>query len=60
VDLMLDAVGGPMFEPALKSLRLGGRQVAITSVGRRRVEFDTIDFLYDLKRLIGVDSMKFS
>jgi NADPH:quinone reductase-like Zn-dependent oxidoreductase len=49
-----------MFEPALKSLRLGGRQVAITSVGRRRVEFDTIDFLYDLKRLIGVDSMKFS
>jgi len=57
---MLDAVGGPMFEPALKSLRLGGRQVAITSVGRRRVEFDTIDFLYDLKRLIGVDSMKFS
>jgi NADPH:quinone reductase len=38
VDLVLDAVGGPMFEPALKSLRLGGRQVAITSVGRRRVE----------------------
>jgi NADPH2:quinone reductase len=37
VDLVLDAVGGPMFEPALKSLRLGGRQVAITSVGRRRV-----------------------
>ena len=26
VDLVLDAVGGPMFEPALKSLRLGGRQ----------------------------------
>jgi NADPH:quinone reductase-like Zn-dependent oxidoreductase len=45
VDLVLDAVGGPMFEPALKSLRLGGRQVAITSVGRRRVEFDMIDFL---------------
>jgi len=42
---VLDAVGGPMFEPALKSLRLGGRQVAITSVGRRRVEFDMIDFL---------------
>ena len=60
VDLVLDAVGGPMFEPALKSLRLGGRQVAITSVGRRRVEFDLIDFYHDLKRLIGVDSMKFS
>ena len=60
VDLVLDAVGGPMFEPALKSLRLGGRQVAITSVGRRRVEFDLIDFYHDLERLIGVDSMKFS
>jgi D-arabinose 1-dehydrogenase-like Zn-dependent alcohol dehydrogenase len=29
VDLVLDAVGGPMFEPALKSLRLGGRQVVM-------------------------------
>jgi NADPH:quinone reductase-like Zn-dependent oxidoreductase len=34
-DLAFDAVGGPMFEPCLKSLRLGGRQVAITSNARR-------------------------
>jgi NADPH:quinone reductase-like Zn-dependent oxidoreductase len=34
VDLVLDAVGGPMFEPSLKSLRLGGRQMAITSGAR--------------------------
>jgi NADPH:quinone reductase len=60
VDLVLDAVGGPMFELALKSLRPGGRQVAISSVGTRRVEFDLIDFYHDRKRLIGVDSMKLS
>jgi NADPH:quinone reductase len=37
-DLVFNAVGGPMFEPCLKSLRVGGRQVAITSVGNRRVK----------------------
>jgi len=58
VDLVLDCVGGPMFEPALDSLRRGGRQVAITSVGRRRVEFDLIDFYHEQRRLIGVDTMK--
>lgn len=60
VDLVLDAVGGPMFEPALKSLRRGGRQVAITSVGNPRVEFNLVDFYHELKRLIGVDTMKFT
>jgi NADPH:quinone reductase len=58
VDLVLDGVGGAMFEPALKSLRIGGRQVAITSVGHRRVEFDLLDFYHNLSRLIGVDTMK--
>jgi NADPH:quinone reductase-like Zn-dependent oxidoreductase len=58
VDLALDAVGGPMFEPTLKSLRIGGRQVAITSAGNRRVEFDLLDFYHNLSRLIGVDTMK--
>lgn len=58
VDLVLDCVGGPMFEPALNSLRRGGRQVAITSVGQRRVEFDLIDFYHELRRLIGVDTMQ--
>jgi NADPH2:quinone reductase len=27
--LVLDAVGGDLFEPALRTLRLGGRQIAI-------------------------------
>jgi NADPH2:quinone reductase len=58
VDLVLDAVGGPMFEPSLKSLRLGGRQVAITSIGSGRVEFSLVDFYHNLQRLIGVDTMK--
>jgi NADPH:quinone reductase-like Zn-dependent oxidoreductase len=57
-DVALDAVGGPMFEPVLKSLRAGGRQVAITSAVNRRVEFDLIDFYHNALRLIGVDTMR--
>jgi NADPH2:quinone reductase len=60
VDLALDLVGGPMFEPCLKSLRIGGRQVALTSVRNRRVEFDLTDFYHNRLRLIGVDTMKLS
>jgi NADPH:quinone reductase len=60
VDAVLDTVGGPMFEPALRSLRIGGRQVAIASTGDRRVNFDLIDFYHNLSRLIGVDSTKFT
>ena len=56
----LDAVGGPMFERALGCLRIGGRQVAITSTGDRRVSFDLVDFYHNQSRLIGVDSVKFS
>ena len=55
-DLVLDTVGGPVFEPALRSLGLDGRQIAITSVGSRRVEFDLVDFYHSRLRLIGVDT----
>jgi NADPH:quinone reductase len=58
VDAVLDAVGGPMFEPALRCLRIGGRQVAITSTGDKRVSFDLVDFYHNQSRLIGVDGMK--
>jgi NADPH:quinone reductase len=58
VDVVFDTVGGPMFEPALKSLRIGGRQVAITSTRDRRVSFDLVDFYHNESHLIGVDSMK--
>jgi NADPH:quinone reductase len=60
VDAVLDTVGGAMFEPALRCLRIGGRQVAIASTGDRRVSFDLIDFYHNLSRLIGVDSIKFT
>jgi NADPH2:quinone reductase len=59
-DAVFDTVGGAMFEPALRSLRVGGRHVAITSTGDRRVCFDLVDFYHNLSRLIGVDSMKFT
>lgn len=57
-DLVLDAVGGPMFELSLKSLRLRGRHIAITSGKDRRVSFDLIDFYHNESRLIGIDTMK--
>jgi NADPH:quinone reductase len=47
-----------MFETCLKSLRIGGRQVAITSIGNGRVEFSLVDFYHNLQRLIGVDTVK--
>jgi NADPH:quinone reductase len=56
VDVVFDTVGGPMFEPALRSLRRGGRQVAISSRGEARVSFNLIDFYHNSSRLLGVDS----
>lgn len=58
VDLVYDAVGGPTFEACLKSLRARGRQIAMTSIGERRVAFDLIDFYHNRLRLFGVDSLK--
>lgn len=45
-----------MFEPALRSLRRGGRQVAISSRREPRVSFNLIDFYHNSSRLIGVDN----
>lgn len=59
VEVVFDTVGGPLFEPVLRSLRLGGRQVAITSTGESRVSFDLVAFYHNRSRLIGVDSNKF-
>jgi NADPH:quinone reductase len=41
---------------ALRSLRFGGRQVAISSRGDPRVSFNLIDFHHNFSRLLGVDS----
>jgi NADPH:quinone reductase len=56
VDAVFDTVGGPMFEPALRSLKHKGRQVAIASAGEPRVSFNLIDFYHNFSRLLGVDT----
>jgi NADPH2:quinone reductase len=56
VDAVFDTVGGALFEPALRSLRFGGRQIAITSTGAPTVSFNLIDFYHNFSRLLGVDS----
>jgi len=57
-QVIFDSVGGPMFEPALKSLGHRGRQVEIISVGDRRVSFDLLDFYHNESQLFGVDTRK--
>jgi NADPH:quinone reductase len=59
-NVVFDLVGGPLFEPCIKSLALRGRQVAIASNPDRRVSFDLIDFYHREARLLGVDSVKIS
>ena len=56
-DLVLDCVGGALFEPALTALRVGGRHLVIVSKGMRRVSFDLTDFYHNKIHLIGVDSL---
>jgi NADPH:quinone reductase len=43
VDMVLDAVGGELFEPATRSLRFGGRMTGLIS-RQPRVEFDLVEF----------------
>jgi NADPH:quinone reductase len=56
VDAVFDTVGGALFEPALRSLRRGGRQVAISCAGDPRVSFNLVEFYHNSSRLLGVDS----
>jgi len=56
VDAVFDTVGGPLFEPALRSLGFGGRQVAIASARDPYVSFNLVDFYHNFSRLLGVDS----
>ncbi len=56
VEVVFDTVGGSLFEPALRSLRFGGRQVAIASPGEPRVSFNLVDFYHNFSSLLGVDS----
>ncbi|HSK99482.1 MAG TPA: zinc-binding alcohol dehydrogenase family protein [Rubrobacteraceae bacterium] len=54
-NLVLDAVGGPLFEPALNSLAEKGRMVVITTTpDKRHVSFDLLDFYRKSLRLSGL------
>ena len=57
-DVVFDTVGGVMFEAALSTLAQRGRLIEISSTGRRRVEFDLIEFYHHEARIIGADSRK--
>jgi len=57
VDVAFDCVGGPLFEVALNTLGMGGRQVNITSVGNTRVSFDLLDFYRRQITLFGVNTI---
>lgn len=59
VDLVLDAIGGVLFEPCLQTLRHGGRQVAISS-NPPVVSFNLVNFYHGMNRLLGVDTMGLS
>ena len=54
-NLVLDAVGGPLFEPALNSLGKKGRMVVITTTpGKQHVSFNLLDFYRKGLRLFGL------
>jgi NADPH2:quinone reductase len=57
-QVVFDAVGGPLFEPALRSLAHRGRQLEITCAVDRRVSFNLLDFYHNESRLFGVDTRK--
>ncbi len=57
-EVVFDAVGGVMFEAALRSLGYRGRLVEISGTGKRRVDFDLIDFYHNESRIFGADTRK--
>lgn len=59
-DVVLDVVGGPMFEKCLAALAWRGRQVAISSSSGPSVTFNLVHFYHNESRLLGVDSLKLS
>jgi NADPH:quinone reductase len=55
-DMVLDAVGGSLFEPAISSLRFGGRMAGLIS-HEPRVEFDLAEFYGRELHLTGLASV---
>ena len=57
-EVVYDSVGGVAFETALSLAKRRGRVLEISATGKRRVEFDLIDFYHNETQLLGVDSAK--
>jgi NADPH2:quinone reductase len=57
-NVVLDVIGGPIFEKCLGALAHRGRQVTISSGSMPRVSFNLVDFYHNESRLIGVDTLK--
>jgi NADPH2:quinone reductase len=57
-DVVYDTVGGVAFGIALSLVKRRGRVLEISATGKRRVEFDLIDFYHNETQLLGVDSAK--
>ncbi len=57
-DVIVDVVGGAVFETCLQALAWRGRQVAIASTPEPRVNFNLVDFYHNESHLFGVDSLK--
>jgi NADPH2:quinone reductase len=56
-DVVLNAVGGPTFEPSLGMLAHRGRLAVLASPGQRRQSFDLLDFYHNESRMFGVDTL---
>ncbi|MCL2515763.1 MAG: zinc-binding alcohol dehydrogenase family protein [Microbacteriaceae bacterium] len=55
VDAALDAIGGELFEPTIKSLRFGGRMVGL--LNNSRVEFDPTEIYSHDRHVTGLASL---
>jgi NADPH:quinone reductase len=58
VEVVLDVVVGPLFEPCLRCLTYRERHISVTSTGDGRVGFDLVDFYHREGRIYGVDTLK--
>jgi NADPH:quinone reductase len=58
VDIVLDTVGASLFSSCLHSLRVGGRQIAISSPSASEVRMNLVDFYHNELHLVGVDTQK--
>ncbi|MFZ3214416.1 MAG: zinc-binding alcohol dehydrogenase family protein [Terriglobales bacterium] len=60
VDMVLDTVGANLFDSCLRSLRVGGRQIAMANAAGpdAEVHLNLTDFYHNQLRLIGVDTQK--